>query len=149
MVNLVTLIGNVGKEPEIRNLDGGLIVASFSLATTESYKNKAGERVKNTEWHNITCWRHLAELAEKYIKKGSKLYIQGKITTRKWEDKDGNTRYTTDIIAQQIQLLDSKPRNEANPPNALTDDLPNEKTKQQSQDSNSEPPPHELEDLPF
>ena len=91
-VNKVILVGNVGNDPEVKYLDGGTAVAKFSLATTENYKNKAGERVSQTEWHNIVAWRHLAELTEKYIIKGKQLFIEGRITTRSWEDKDGNKR---------------------------------------------------------
>ena len=87
-VNKVILVGNLGKDPEVRYLDNGVAVANFSLATTENYKNKAGERVSQTEWHNIVLWRGLAEVAEKYLKKGASVYIEGKIKTRKWEDKD-------------------------------------------------------------
>lgn len=107
-VNKAILLGNVGKDPEVRFLDGGVSVASFSLATTENYKNKAGERVSQTEWHNIVVWRHLADLADKYISKGQKLYIEGKITNRTWEDKEGNKRYTTEIVASTIELLGRK-----------------------------------------
>ena len=107
-VNKAILVGNVGKDPEVRYLEGGASVASFSLATTEVYKNKNGEKVSQTEWHNIVAWRHLADLAEKYISKGRQLYIEGRITNRTWEDKDGNKRYTTEIVAGSIQLLGRK-----------------------------------------
>ena len=107
-VNKAILVGNVGKDPEVRYLEGGASVASFSLATTEVYKNKNGEKVSQTEWHNIVAWRHLADLAEKYITKGRQLYIEGKITNRSWEDKEGNKRYTSEIIANTIQLLGRK-----------------------------------------
>jgi len=107
-VNKAILLGNVGKDPEVRFLDGGLSVARFSLATTDNYKNKAGERVSQTEWHNIVAWRHLADLADKYISKGQKLYVEGKITNRTWEDKEGNKRYTTEIVASSIELLGRK-----------------------------------------
>lgn len=107
-VNKAILVGNVGKDPEVRYLEGGTSVASFSLATTEVYKNRNGEKVSQTEWHNIVAWRGLAELAEKYITKGKQLYIEGRITNRSWEDKDGNKRYTTEIVANSIQLLGRK-----------------------------------------
>ena len=107
-VNKVILIGNLGKDPEVRYLDSGVAVANFSLATTESYKNKEGERVSQTEWHNIVLWRGLAEVAEKYLKKGNSVYIEGKIRNRKWEDKDGNTRYTTEILADNMTMLGKK-----------------------------------------
>ena len=108
-VNKVILVGNLGKDPEVRYLDSGVAVASFSLATTESYKNKEGERVSQTEWHNIVFWRGLAEVAEKYLKKGDSIYVEGKIRTRKWEDKEGNSRYSTEIIADNMTMLGGKP----------------------------------------
>ena len=107
-VNKAILIGNLGKDPEIRHLDNGVAVANFSIATTESYTNKQGERVNQTEWHNVVLWRGLAEIAEKYLKKGNSVYIEGKIVTRKWEDKDSNTRYSTDIVADKMTMLGSK-----------------------------------------
>ncbi|SVC89090.1 uncharacterized protein METZ01_LOCUS341944 [marine metagenome] len=107
-VNKVILIGNLGKDPEVRYLDSGVAVANFSLATTESYKNKEGERISQTEWHNVVLWRGLAEVAEKWLKKGSSVYIEGKIRNRKWEDKDGNTRYTTEILADNMTMLGKK-----------------------------------------
>ena len=110
-VNKVILVGNLGKDPEIRHLDNGIAVANFSLATTESYTNKQGERVNQTEWHNIVLWRGLADVAEKYLKKGNSVYIEGKINTRKWEDKEGVTRYSTDIITDKMTMLGSKSDN--------------------------------------
>ena len=127
-VNKVILIGNLGKDPEVRYLDNGVAVANFSLATTENYKNKEGERVSQTEWHNIVLWRGLAEVAEKWLKKGSSVYVEGKIRTRKWEDKDGNTRYSTEILGDNMTMLGGKPSSE-NPVEVATasdkkDDLP-------------------------
>ena len=107
-VNKGILLGNLGKDPEVRYLDNGVAVANFSLATTENYKNKEGERVSQTEWHNIVLWRGLAEVAEKYLKKGASVYIEGKIKTRKWEDKEGNTRYNTEILADNMTMLGGK-----------------------------------------
>ena len=111
-VNKVILVGNLGKDPVVKYLDSGVAVANFSLATSESYKNKEGERVNQTEWHNIVLWRGLAEVAEKWLKKGSSVYIEGKIKTRKWEDKDGNTRYNTEILADNMTMLGSKSTSE-------------------------------------
>jgi single-strand DNA-binding protein len=107
-VNKVILIGNLGKDPEVRSLESGAKVASFSLATTESYKNKEGQKVDQTEWHNIVLWRGLAEVAEKYLKKGSQIYLEGKIRSRSWDDKEGNKRYTTEIIADTFTMLGAK-----------------------------------------
>ncbi len=128
-VNKVILIGNVGKDPEVRHLDSGVAVANFPLATSETYKNKDGQKVTNTEWHNIVIWRGLAEVAEKYVKKGNPLYIEGKIRTRSWDDKDGNKRYTTEIVADNMQMLGSKQSSEEEassaPENAEATDIEN------------------------
>ena len=107
-VNKVILIGNLGKDPEVRHLESGRAVANFSLATSEFYKNKSGERVTNTEWHNIVLWTPLAEIAEKYLKKGNQVYIDGKIQTRTYDDKDGIRKYITEIVGQNLTLLGSK-----------------------------------------
>lgn len=112
MVNKVILIGNVGNDPEVKYLDGGVTVARLNIATTESYKDRnTGERVSQTEWHSIVFWRGLAEVVEKYVKKGHKLYIEGKLKNRTWEDKDGNKRYSYEIQADSMNMLTS--RNEA------------------------------------
>jgi len=103
-INKVILVGNVGRDPEIRHLDKGVAVARFSLATTENYTSKTGEKVSNTEWHNIVAWRGLAEVVEKYVKKGSQLYIEGRLRTRDY-DKDGVKHYATEINADTMQLL--------------------------------------------
>ncbi len=107
-VNKAILVGNVGKDPEVRHLEGGTSVARFTLATSETYKNKSGELVTNTEWHNIVAWRQLSDLAEKYIRKGRQLYVEGKITNRQYDDKDGNKRYISEIVADNIRLLGKK-----------------------------------------
>lgn len=109
MINKVILVGNVGKDPEVRYLDNGTAVASFPLATSENYKDKEGNRQSRTEWHNIVLWRGLAEVAEKYVKKGNPLYIEGKIRSRSYDDKDGVKKYFTEIYADQMQMLGSKP----------------------------------------
>jgi single-strand DNA-binding protein len=115
-VNKVILVGNLGKDPEVRYLEGGVAMAKFSLATSESYKNKEGTRTETTEWHNIVLWRAQAEFAEKYLKKGSMVYIEGKIRTRSWDDKDGNKRYTTEITGDNVTILNSRNRDENNAP---------------------------------
>lgn len=104
-VNKVILIGNLGKSPEVRNLENGNKVASFPLATSENYKDKNGNKVDNTEWHNLVLWNGLAEVSEKYLNKGDKIYVEGKLKTRQWQDKDGNTRYTTEVVANQMTML--------------------------------------------
>ena len=107
-VNKVILVGNLGKDPEVRHLEGGAVVANFPLATTESYKDKAGQRNEQTEWHNIVVWRGLAEIAEKYLKKGMTIYIEGKLRTRSWDDKEGHKRYTTEIVGDTFTILSKK-----------------------------------------
>jgi single-strand DNA-binding protein len=104
-VNKVILVGNLGKDPEVRHLENGRAVATFSLATSETYKNKNGERVTATEWHNIVMWTPLAEIAEKYLKKGNQILVEGKITTRSYEDKEKVKRYTTEIVAQSFNFI--------------------------------------------
>lgn len=143
-VNKAILVGNVGNDPEVRYLDGGMSVARFSLATTENYKNKSGERVSQTEWHNIVAWRHLAELSEKYISKGRQLFIEGRITNRSWEDKEGNKRYTTEIVATTIQLLGRK--DEENSPSEKSAPQTNEAKVDEPEIAEKEAPD---DDLPF
>lgn len=106
-VNKVILIGNVGNDPEIKYIKEDVPVAKFRLATNETYKNKDGERVTNTEWHNIVVWRGLAKVVESYVKKGSKLYIEGKITYRQYE-QDGQTKYFTEILCRDLTMLDNR-----------------------------------------
>lgn len=103
-INKVILVGNVGKDPEVKYLDGGVAVARFSLATTESYKNKEGQKIETTEWHNIVLWRGLAEVAEKYVRKGKMLYIEGKIRTRQYGEEN-NKKYFTEIVGDQMTML--------------------------------------------
>ena len=119
-VNKVILVGNLGKDPEVRHLEGGNSVANFTLATNEYYKDKQGARVERTEWHNISAWRGLAELAEKYLKKGSQVYVEGKLRTRQYQDKDQQTRYITEIIADEISLLGGRPGGSAGGSQATT-----------------------------
>ena len=109
-VNKVILIGRLGKDPEVRHLESGTAVANFTMGTTESYRDRnTGERKEITDWHNIVLWRGLADVAEKYLKKGNLVYIEGKLKTRSWEDKDGNTRYTTEVVADNMTMLGGKP----------------------------------------
>jgi len=107
-VNKVILVGNVGKDPEVKHLDSNASVANFTLATSDHYTNKSGEKVTTTEWHNIVCWSGLANLAENYIRKGSQIYVDGKIRTRSYDAQDGSKRYITEILADTIQLLGKK-----------------------------------------
>ena len=103
--NKVQLIGHVGQEPEIKTFDGGKKVANITIATNESYTNSKGEKVENTEWHRITAWGKVAEIIEKYVIKGKEIAIEGKLTHRSYDDKDGNKRYITEIVANELLLL--------------------------------------------
>ena len=139
-MNKVILIGNLGKAPEIRTLETGVVVCRFPLATSEKYKNrKTGEKTSHTEWHNVVLWRGLAEVAEKYLNKGDKILIEGRIRSRSWEDKEsGQMRFITEILADQMQMIGSVKKssedfNEAQEPSA----------------SFIEESPIEQEDLPF
>ncbi len=107
-VNKVVLIGNLGREPDLQHLEGNIAVAKFPLATTETYKDKTGTLVSQTEWHTVVLWRGLAELAQKYLHKGSLVYIEGRIRTRNWEDKDKNKRFSTEIVADNMVMLDKR-----------------------------------------
>ncbi len=108
-VNKVILIGNLGQDPEVKYMPNGNAVANVSVATTESWKDKnTGEQVDKTEWHRVVFYRRLAEIVGEYLKKGSKVYIEGKLQTRKWQDQNGQDRYTTEIIANEMQMLDSR-----------------------------------------
>ena len=106
--NRVQLIGHVGNEPEIKNFDGGKKLANLTLATNESYKNDKGEKVEETQWHNIIAWGKQAEIIEKYVKKGNEIAIEGKLSTRSYTDKDGNKRYTTEIVVSDLLMLGGK-----------------------------------------
>lgn len=114
-LNKVMLIGNLGKDPEVKTLDNGAKIATFPLATSENYKDKDGNRQTRTEWHNLVLWRGLADIAESYLHKGSQVFVEGRLSTRKWEDKEGNTRYTTEVIGDNLVLLnranDGAPQN--------------------------------------
>ncbi len=108
MINKVTLIGNLGADPEVRHLESGVQVARFSVATNESYKDKDGNFQQITEWHNVVCWRELAERAEKMLKKGMLVYVEGKISYRKYTTQEGQDRYVTDIVANTFRLLERR-----------------------------------------
>ncbi len=138
-VNKVILVGNLGKDPEAITFDNGVKKVSFPLATTESYKDKDGNRIDQTEWHNIVLWRGLADVAERFLNKGSQVYIEGKIKTRSWDDKDGNKRYTTEIYGDNMTMLGGARREQSGMENS-------------SQNQVAEPmenPPAPEDDLPF
>ena len=106
--NKVQLIGNLGNNPEIITLESGKKLAKFSIATNESYKNTQGEKVQNTEWHNVVAWNATAEIVEKYLEKGKEIAIEGKLTSRSYDDKDGNKRYVTEIVCNELLMLGAK-----------------------------------------
>ena len=151
-VNKVILVGNVGKDPETRYLEGGTAVCSFPLATSETYRNRDGERITNTEWHNVVLWRGLAEVAEKYVRKGSQLYIEGRIRTRSWDDRDGNKRYTTEVVGDNMQMLgkrsDETGLQEDTGP-AATPQTPSQPKETGTGFNDVSPTPDESDDLPF
>ncbi len=135
-VNKVILIGNLGKDPEVNHLESGVIVAKFPLATSETYLDKTGNKVEQVEWHNVVCWRKLGEVAEKYLKKGSAVYVEGKIRTRSYTDKENQKKYFTEIIADSFNMLDRKP----------SDGTSNAAASNEGADMVAEGP---LDDLPF
>lgn len=144
-INKAILIGNLGRDPELRRTQNGTSVASFSLATTERWNDRSGEKKDRTEWHNIVAWGKLADLANQYLKKGRSVYIEGRITSRSWDDKDGNKRYRTEIVANQIQFLGS-------PAGVGSGELPPSEPAQDAFDSSDsvfEPEPVVEDDLPF
>ena len=107
--NKVQLIGRIGQSPEVKHLESGKTVANFSLATNERYKNNKGELVENTEWHNLVAWGKTAEIIEKYLEKGSEIAIEGKLTNRSWKDKEGNKKYATEVLVNELLLMGGKP----------------------------------------
>ncbi|NLG18096.1 MAG: single-stranded DNA-binding protein [Fibrobacter sp.] len=146
-VNKVILVGNLGKDPDVRSTPGGQQVASFSLATSEKYTDRGGQRQERTEWHNIVAWGKLAELAGQYLKKGRTIYLEGRIATRSWDDRDGNKKYKTEIIASQIQFLGGNSGGGA-PANDFDSSSSNFNAPSFDQ-SSPEPAPMVEEDLPF
>lgn len=147
-INKVILVGNLGKDPEVKHLEGGAVVANFSIATSENYTDKNGQRVTQTEWHNVVLWRKQAEIAEKYLSKGRQVYIEGKLRSRSWTDREGNTRYTTEVVGDTIQLLGSRPDENEN-----TQQGPSSNTRTQQQGDSTEEielePQTPDDDLPF
>jgi single-strand DNA-binding protein len=126
-VNKVILIGNLGKDPEVRTLENGTKLVRFSIATSESYNDKTtGEKREITDWHNIVVWRGLAEIAEKFLTKGQKVYVEGKLKTRSWQDEAGTTKYATEVVADNFTMLSPKSENASpqNSPNYSSQDTP-------------------------
>lgn len=144
-VNKVILIGNLGKDPEVRYLESGVPVANFSIATSESYNDKnTGEKREITDWHNIVLWRGLATVAEKYLKKGMKVYIEGKLKTRSWNDENNQTRYTTEVVADQMTML-SRAENSGQAQTNYPNSAENKPVQPMDQDLSAQPD----DDLPF
>ncbi|RYY10335.1 MAG: single-stranded DNA-binding protein [Chitinophagaceae bacterium] len=107
-VNRVMLIGNLGKDPDVQTLDGNIAVAKFPLATTETFKDRSGKLISQTEWHTVVLWRGLADLAQKYLHKGSLVYIEGRLRTRSWEDKEGSKKFSTEVVGDNLIMLDKR-----------------------------------------
>lgn len=120
-VNRVMLIGNLGKDPDVQHLEGNIAVAKFPLATTETYKDRSGKLVSQTEWHTVVLWRGLAELAQKYLHKGSLIYVEGRLRTRSWEDKEGNKKFATEVVGDNLIMLDK--RGDGHAPNGGSEGL--------------------------
>ena len=138
-LNKVMLIGNLGKDPEVRFTASGQAVASFSLATSEKFKGKSGEWEERTEWHNITLWGKLAEIAGEYLSKGKTIFVEGRLQTRKWQDKSGNDRYTTDIVGDKMQMLSPKGEKSGGEISSAP----------KNSSSSYEEPPFQDDDIPF
>lgn len=128
-VNKVILIGNLGKDPDVQFLEGNIGVAKFPLATTETFKDRSGKLASQTEWHTVVLWRGLAELAQKYLHKGSLVYIEGRLRTRNWNDKEGNRKFATEVVGDSLIMLDKRTNNHgpvsnASYPGGTDDDVP-------------------------
>lgn len=122
-LNKVMIIGNLGRDPEVRQA-GDSTVANFTVAVTEKFKNRDGLQQERTEWVNVVCWRRLAEIAQQYLRKGASIFVEGKLQTRKWQDKDGNDRYTTEVVADNFQMLNNKQSAQNQTPQWQNDNLP-------------------------
>jgi len=142
-VNRVILIGNLGKDPDLQYLDGNIGVAKFPLATTETYKDKGGRLVSQTEWHTVVLWRGLADLAQKFLHKGSLIYVEGRLRTRSWEDKEGNKKFATEVVCDNLIMLEKRNEFNVNSPK-------NQIHTEPENFSNDAPPLSDLsEELPF
>jgi single-strand DNA-binding protein len=142
-MNKIILFGNVGKDAEVKHLESGKSIAKFSFATNKIYTNQAGEKVTETQWHNIVLWNKLAELAEKYVKKGSSIIIEGEISYRSYENKDDQTVYITEIVGNALHFAGNKKEDESVKKSEIKDDIPEHIQEQQDVSAN------EINDLPF
>lgn len=147
-VNKVIILGNLGADPEVRTTTSGIKVARLRLATSETYTNKEGQRITNTEWHTVNLWRGLADIAEKYLAKGRQVYIEGKLRTRSYDDKDGITRYSTEIEADNINLIGGS-RNDDEQSGGYNAPQQQQHSKPQQQPSAAAPSASDDDDLPF
>ena len=149
-LNKVILIGNLGADPEVREMPDGTKMAKFSIATSERYTNKAGEKISNTDWHNIVLWRGTAEVAEKYLKKGDSVCIEGKLKTRSWEDENGNKKYATDVQGDSMTMLGSKKESEHSNMGYAPPPTQNNKISEENLSSSTSPEQtNSVDDLPF
>lgn len=149
-VNLVVLVGNLGNEPDVKYSPNGGAIANISLATSETWKDKnTGEQKEKTEWHRVVFFRRLAEIAAEYLHKGSKVYIRGKLQTRKWQDSNGQDRYTTEIVAEELQMLDSKGQQTQNAGNSYAEAQQQNAVSEQQQQDMGHVDPDFNDDLPF
>lgn len=151
-VNKVILVGNLGKDPELRYTPSGAAVATFSLATTERFKDRNGQMQERTEWHNIVCWRNLAEICGKYLHKGKQVYIEGRIQSRSYDDREGNKKYITEIVADQMQMLgrageDAGAGRESRPPRPQQQQAARESAP--AYEDFADPPFNPDDDIPF
>ena len=139
-VNKVILVGNLGNDPEVRYMPNGDAVCNLTIATSESWKDKQGQQQERTEWHRLTMYRKLGEIAGEYLKKGSQIYVEGKLQTRKWQDQQGNDKYTTEVICDQMQMLGGRDNNQQ---------APAQQSAQQPQQQKSVEPDFDDDGLPF
>ncbi|RPD45988.1 MULTISPECIES: single-stranded DNA-binding protein [Chitinophagaceae] len=143
-VNRVMLIGNLGKDPDVQFLEGNIGVAKFPLATTETFKDRSGKLVSQTEWHTVVLWRGLAELAQRYLHKGSLVYIEGRLRTRSWEDKDGNRKFATEVVGDNLIMLDKRTDGSHHPHNSIS-----QEGGLEGMSSSDAPMPEPSPDIPF
>lgn len=143
-VNKVIILGNLGIDPEVRTLESGAKLARLRIATSESYTNRDGQKVENTEWHSVTVWRQLADIAEKYLAKGRQVYIEGKLQTRSWKDPEGNDRYATEIVGERLQLIGGRPDSNDSPSQSQQQGESEGQSKSEAQHSGDA-----ADDLPF
>ena len=142
-VNHVILIGNLGKDPEMQYLEGNIAIAKFSLATTETHKDKGGKLISQTEWHIVVLWRGLADLAQKYLRKGSLVYVEGRLRTRSWEDKEGNKKFATEVVGDNLIMLDKRGEDYSFGPGSRNNDF------EGISNNDSAPAGETSEDIPF